>query len=91
MSNEPGCAFEQSENTIEPNANQRGLQASLDHLLRGLPSCHTLPLSPIHLAGKGNYLQWFNPFKNPLPQNRVLERGNKRGNNKKQILYLTDS
>jgi hypothetical protein len=52
MSNEPGRAFEQGEDKIESNANKRGLQASLDHLLRGLPSRHTSPLSPIFLDGK---------------------------------------
>jgi len=31
---------------IEPNTNKRGLQASLDHLLSGLPLCHASPLSP---------------------------------------------
>jgi hypothetical protein len=52
MSNEPGCAFEQGEDKIEPDANKRGPQASLDDLLSGLPSCHISPLSPNHLAGK---------------------------------------
>jgi hypothetical protein len=52
MPNEPGSTFEQDEDEIEPDANQRAFQASLDHLLRGLPSCHTSPLSPIHSAGK---------------------------------------
>jgi hypothetical protein len=52
MSNEPSCAFEHGEDKIQPNADERGIQASLDHLLGGLPSCHTSPLSPILLAGE---------------------------------------
>jgi hypothetical protein len=50
MSNEPGCTFEKREDKIEPNADQRGLHASFDHLFGGLPSCHTSSLSPIRLV-----------------------------------------
>ena len=52
MPNKSGRTFEQGKDKIEPNADERGLQASSDHQFRGLSSSHTLPLSSIHPAGK---------------------------------------
>jgi hypothetical protein len=52
MTDKPCCAFEQGENKIKAKADERGIHASLDHLVSGLRSGHTVPLSPIHLLGE---------------------------------------